>query len=115
MNSYVFRFLRPLPENRQGSFYLLTVFFYANSSQRLHEWFVSTDLYKNNLESYVKKEGMTIDTKIKIITMVTLLMGFGIFMMSRKKIWIPCIILTTVWVCHIVYFVFIVKTIERKA
>lgn len=96
-------------------FYLLTVFFYANSSQRLHDWFISTDLYRNNLESYVKKEGMTIDTKIKIITMVTLLMGLGIFMMSRKKIWIPCIILAAVWVCHIVYFVFIVKTIERKA
>ena len=94
-------------------FYLLTVFFYANSSQRLHDWFVSTKLYKDNLESYVKKEGMTLATKVKIIAMVTLLMGFGVFMMSRKQIWIPCIILGVVWICHIVYFAFIVKTIDK--
>ena len=95
-------------------FYLLTVFFYADSSQRLHDWFVSTDLYKNNLESYVKKEGMSVSTKVRIIVMVSLLMGLGIFMMARKQIWIPCIILAAVWVCHIIYFVFIVKTTDRK-
>ena len=52
-------------------------------------------------------------TKLSIIFSVSLLMSFGLFMMSRKGIWIPCIILVIVWICHIVYFVFFVKTITK--
>ena len=36
-------------------FYLATLFFFTNSSQRLHDWFVGTKLYKKHLESFVKK------------------------------------------------------------
>ena len=93
-------------------FYLATAFCFANSSERLHTWFVDTGLYKKHLQSYVEKRGMLLKTKISIITTVTLLMGFGFFMMARKGIWVPCIILAVVWVCHIIYFVFGVKTIR---
>lgn len=93
-------------------FYLATAFCFANSSERLHTWFVDTGLYKKHLQSYVEKRGMLLKTKINIITTVTLLMGFGFFMMARKSIWVPCIILAVVWVCHIIYFVFGVKTIK---
>ncbi len=96
-------------------FYLLTVFFFANSSQRLHDWFIATKLYKKHLESYVKKEGMLVKTKVSIIVTVTLLMGFGFYMMARKGIWVPCIILAIVWICHVVYFLFFVKTLHGKA
>ena len=95
-------------------FYLATVFFFANSSERLHTWFLGTKLYKKHLESFVKKRGMLLSTKLSIIITVTLLMGFGFFMMARKGIWIPCIILAVVWICHILYFVFRVKTISKE-
>lgn len=95
-------------------FYLATAFCFANSSQRLHNWFINTGLYKKHLQSYVEHKGMLLKTKVSIITTVTLLMGFGFFMMARKGIWIPCIILAVVWVCHIVYFVFGVKTIKGE-
>ena len=95
-------------------FYLATAFCFANSSERLHTWFVDTGLYKKHLQSYVEKRGMLLKTKISIITTVTLLMGFGFFMMARKGIWVPCIILAAVWVCHIIYFVFGVKTIRGE-
>ena len=95
-------------------FYLLTLFFFANSSERLHQWFLGTKLYKKHLDSFVKKNGMLLSTKISIITTVTLLMGFGFFMMARKAIWIPCIILAVVWLLHILYFVFRVKTITKE-
>ena len=65
-------------------FYLATAFCFANSSERLHTWFVDTGLYKKHLQSYVEKRGMLLKTKISIITTVTLLMGFGFFMMARK-------------------------------
>lgn len=93
-------------------FFLVTAFCFANSSQKLHDWFLSTKLYKKHLQSYVEKHGMTLKTKISIITTVTLLMAFGFFMMARKGIWIPCIILAVIWVCHLIYFIFRVKTVK---
>ena len=93
-------------------FFLATLFCFAKSSEKLHNWFIGTKLYKNNLESFVNGRGMTLKTKIRIMVTVTLLMGFGSFMMLRKGIYIPCIILAVVWVCHIVYFVFGVRTIK---
>jgi hypothetical protein len=95
-------------------FFLVTVFCFANSSQRLHDWFLGTKLYQNHLDSFVKKKGMTVRTKATILTSVTLLMGFGFFMMARKGLTIPCAILAVVWVCHLIYFVFGVKTIRGE-
>ncbi len=93
-------------------FFLATVFFFAGSSQKLHDWFLSTSMYKKHLESYVQKKGMLMQTKISILATVTLLMGFGFFMMFRKGIYVPCAILAVVWIAHIVYFLFGVKTIQ---
>lgn len=94
-------------------FFLVTVFCFANSSQKLHDWFIGTKMYKKHLESFVQKKGMTVKTKTGIIIPVTLLMGFGFFMMMRSNILVPSIILAVVWVCHIIYFVFGVKTIPE--
>lgn len=93
-------------------FYLVTAFAFAKSSERLHNWFVNTKLYKKNLESFVERKAMTLKTKLSILISVTLVMGFGFFMMARKGIWIPCIILGVVWICHIGYFMFRVKTVK---
>ena len=91
-------------------FLLLAAFSFGKSSEKLHTWFIGTKLYKNNLESYVKGQGMTRRTKIKVITTVTLLMAFGFFMMFRRDLYIPCAILSGVWVFHIIYFIWGVKT-----
>lgn len=91
-------------------FLLLAAFSFGKSSEKLHKWFVSTKLYKNNLESYVGGKGMTWCTKIKVMLTVTVLMAFGFFMMFRKDLYIPCAILGCVWIFHIVYFLVGVKT-----
>ena len=88
----------------------LAAFSFGKSSARLHKWFIGTKLDKNNLESYVKGQGMTLYTKIKVMVTVTLLMAFGFFMMFRKDLYIPCAILGGVWLFHIVYFIWGVKT-----
>ncbi len=90
--------------------YLLTAYCFARSSEKLHTWFVNTKLYKNNLESYVKGEGMTVKTKVRIMVTVTALMSMGFFMMD--KVPVARLMLTSVWVFHLVYFVFRVKTIK---
>ena len=103
-----------LPVLPTTPFYLLTLFFFANSSEKLHQWFLGTKLYKKHLDSFVKKKGMLVSTKVSIITTVTLLMGLAIFMMARKGVWIPCIIIGIVWLVHVIYFLFIVKTIRKE-
>lgn len=92
-------------------FFLLTVFCFANSSQKLHDWFIGTQMYKKHLESFVQKKGMMVRTKATILTSVTALMAVGFVLMLRKGIIVPCVILAVVWVCHLVYFLFGVKTI----
>ncbi len=94
-------------------FFLLTVFCFANSSEKLHNWFVNTKMYKKHLDSFVKKKGMTVKTKATILTSVTIIMLFGFILMMLKGIVIPCIILALVWLFHLVYFIFFVKTIAK--
>ena len=93
-------------------FLLLAAFCFARSSERLNNWFIGTKLYKNNLESYVKGEGMTRKTKIKIMVTVTVLMTIGFIMMDQ--VLVGRIVLACVWVFHILYFVFGVKTIKKE-
>ncbi len=92
-------------------FFMATAFCFAKSSERLHRWFVSSNMYKKHLQSFVEKRGMLMKTKLTILTTVTLLMGFGFIMMSRVPV--ARVILVVVWVCHVVYFVFGVKTIRE--
>lgn len=89
-------------------FLLLAAACFGKSSRRLNTWFLGTKLYKNNLESYIKGQGMTIKAKIRVISLVTMLMGLGFLMM--KKTPTGRIILAGIWLFHILYFVFGVKT-----
>jgi len=89
-------------------FYLLTLFCFTKSSQRLHDWFVGTKLYKNNLETFVEKKSMTMKTKLSIITMVTIVMGIGFYFMDSVPV--ARVILAIVWVAHLLYFFLRIRT-----
>ncbi|MFI3169490.1 MAG: YbaN family protein [Faecalibacterium sp.] len=90
-------------------FLILTAFCYGKSSERLNTWFKNTKLYKENLESFVKGEGMTKQTKRRVMLAVTLVMAFGFVMMLGKAPLPALITLGAVWVAHIIYFVKMVK------
>lgn len=92
-------------------FLLLAAYCFAKSSKRLHNWFVSTKLYKDNLESYVKGQGMTRATKIRIMVTVTVLMSIGFAMMHAVVL--GRMVLACVWVFHVIYFAFGVKTVKN--
>lgn len=94
-------------------FFLATVFCFSQSSRKLHDWFLTTKLYKKHLESYVKGRGMTAGTKAKILTTVTALMAFGFYMMFRKELYVPCGILACVWAAHLFYFLLRVRTLRE--
>lgn len=91
-------------------FLLLAAFCFGKSSDRLHNWFINTKLYKKNLESYVQGKGMTWAAKLRIMGTVTAVMLFSFIMM--KNVPVGRTVLTCVWVFHILYFVFAVKTLQ---
>lgn len=91
-------------------FLMLAAFCFAKSSEKLHNWFISTKLYKKNLESFVQGKGMTVKTKIRIMVTVTILMSIGFIMMHAVPV--GRIILGFVWLFHVLYFIFGIKTLK---
>ncbi|XVG98727.1 YbaN family protein [Eubacteriales bacterium KG127] len=93
-------------------FLLLTLVCFAKGSERLHKWFVDTNMYKKNLDSFAKKRGITLQAKIRVLISITLLMGVGFIMMHKTTY--GRIILGIVWVIHVIYFCFCIKTVSHK-
>jgi len=93
--------------------YLLAAFCFARSSERLHIWFTGTKLYRDNLESYVQGQGMTRKAKVRIMVSVTVIMTVGFVMMDQLLA--ARVVLALVWVFHVLYFGFRVKTIPETA
>ena len=93
-------------------FYLATLYCYARGSEKLHDWFVGTKLYKNHLDEFVKEKGMTLSAKIKMVIVVTLLMGFGFYMMDEVPV--GRVVLAIVWLAHLYMVFFKMKTLEKN-
>lgn len=88
-------------------FVLLAAFCFAKSSERLDGWFKNTKLYReNNI-----KNGMTKQAKIRIMCSVSLLMSIGFIMMGLRGIVVGDVVLLIVWIFHMAYFTFGVKTV----
>lgn len=88
-------------------FVLLAAFCFARSSERLDGWFKNTKLYReNNI-----KNGMTKQAKIRIMCSVSLLMSIGFIMMGLRGIVVGNVVLLIVWIFHMAYFTFGVKTV----
>lgn len=93
-------------------FYLLTAFCFANSSERLHDWFIHTTVYKKYIGSYFRRRGMTKKAKRLLIGTVTAIMVPGFILMD--KVPVGRAIMLVVWVGHIFYFGFKVQTITQQ-
>lgn len=91
-------------------FLLLSAVCFAKSSQRLNNWFIGTKLYRNNLESYARGQGMTVKVKVKILFLISGLMLIGFYMLRR--FFIGQVILFFIWLFHIIYFIWGIKTIK---
>ncbi len=91
-------------------FFMLAAFCFAKSSQKLHNWFTNTKLYKDNLADFVAGKGMTVKAKVRIMVTVTILMSIGFIMMHQVVV--GRIVLGCVWAFHVLYFVFGIKTLK---
>ena len=93
-------------------FLALAAFCFAKSSDRLNNWLINTKFYQNNLADFKAGKGMTVKTKVRILATVTLVMAIGLIVMLMKGVIVGSIILSVVWLGHIYYFGFKVKTLE---
>ncbi len=102
-----------LPILPSTPFLLVAAFCFAKSSKKLDTWFKGTKIYKDNLESFAKGQGMTKKTKAKILTMVTILLGIAAFMM--REVPYGFAIIGAVWLAHMIAFIFVVKTSKEDS
>lgn len=93
-------------------FLLMAAFGFGKSSERLDRWFKGTRLYRENLEDFVSKRGMTRKAKIRIMLTVTILMSIGFVMMHAVAV--GRVVLVCVWVFHVLYFVFGIRTLPAN-
>ena len=89
-------------------FLLVAAFCFARSSEKLNTWFKSTKLYHKVLEGYVTRRRMTVKAKLTILVPVTILLGIGFALMANVPV--GRAVVAVVWVAHVVYFGFVVKT-----
>ena len=94
-------------------FLALAAFCFAKSSDRLNNWLINTKFYQNNLADFKAGKGMTVKTKTRILVTVTLIMAVGLIAMLMRGVIAGSIVLVIVWLGHIYYFGFKVKTIEE--
>lgn len=89
-------------------FLLAAAFCFARSSKRLDAWFHGTKLYRTVLEGFAKKRAMTVKAKLMLLGPITLVLGVSFLLMAS----VPAgrAVVAAVWVAHIVYFGFVVKT-----
>lgn len=93
-------------------FLLMAAVCFGKGSEKLERWFKGTKLYKNNLESFARGQGMTWKTKIHIMITMTVIIGASFTMMFIREVYVPCAVLAVVWLFHIFYFCFGVKKYE---
>lgn len=90
-------------------FLLMAAFGFSRSSKRLHTWFLQTSLYKKNIKTWAESRSMDLRTKIRVLTCISLVMMIGLFMMRRIP-WGQAI-LVVVWIGHVLYFRYGIKTL----
>ena len=93
-------------------FLLLAAFCFAKSSQRLHRWFLTTQLYEKHLKDFVQTRAMTMKTKLSLMSMASAMMLLGFLMMEQVPV--GRIAIACVWIFHLYYFLFRIRTIPSR-
>lgn len=92
-------------------FLLLAAVLFAKGSKRFHIWFLSTKLYKNHLDDFVRTKAVTLKTKITILSCMSI---FFILAMFLAPIWHAKAAIGLVAAFHFYYFIFRIRTISLE-
>ena len=91
-------------------FLLLAFISFGKSSPRLQTRFLSSKLYKNNLEGFLQGRGMSRPAKARVMLTVTAVMALG-FVLMRAIPWGQAL-LGIIWAGHMLLFLFGIRTSE---
>lgn len=91
-------------------FLLVSAYCFAKSSKRVHDWFISTSLYKKHLDSFVKERAMSLKTKTIILASASIMLAFPLFLSNslHLRIFIICL-----YIIKYYYFIFKIDTIKE--
>ena len=82
---------------------------FAKGSERFHEWFVGTSLYKKYIVQAVHKKEMTGSAKAKMMCTLGILFAIGFYF---SPIWHAKLLIVVVALGHFYYFLFKIKTVK---
>ena len=91
-------------------FLLIALFCFGKSSERLHDWFLQTQIYQDHLKSYHEARALSRKAKWRILLISTIGMGIG-FVMSGA-VWARVIIALSLLVQYAVFF-WVIPTLEE--
>lgn len=94
-------------------FILVAAFCFARSSDKVNDWFKATKLYKTVIEGYATKRRMTVKAKLLLLVPLTVVLGISFALMANVPV--GRVVVAIVWVAHVAYFGFIVKTDRDEA
>lgn len=92
-------------------FLLITSFCFAKGSEKFHNWFINTKLYKKHLESFVKERAMTLKEKVVLLTFVNIMLAFPLIMVDVLPMRITIIVLIII---KLYYFIFRIRTVTPE-
>lgn len=61
----------PLPILPTTPFLLLASYFFAKGSKRMNDWFISTKIYQNHIDEFIRTRAMTLKQKLSILLPVS--------------------------------------------
>ena len=100
-----------LPVLPTTPFLLLASFFFAKGSKRFNTWFLSTGLYRNHLDSFVKSRAMSLKTKVTLCGFATVMLIIACI--ATPVFWARILIVCVIFFKYY-YFIFRIKTIPPE-
>lgn len=101
-----------LPILPSTPFFLFTVFCFTRGSERFHDWFISTSLYKRHLQSFVNNKCLTLKSKLYILIPASLMLSIPFILVNN--IYMRVFIIFLVFSKYFYFFKFI-RTIPKSA
>lgn len=98
----------PLPLFPTTPFLLIASICFAKGSEKFNNWFINSNIYKNNLKSFVDKREMKLKTKVFLMLFSSSMICISIFMVDIIYLKIFLILLDII---KYYYFIFKIKTI----
>lgn len=92
-------------------FLLLTSYCFVRGSTKFNNWFLSTKLYKNHLENFVKYRVMSIYGELILLTLVSTMLITTMYFTNKLSVSIILLVLICI---KYSYFIFRVKPVGRK-